>query len=88
MATAIVLKSCTGVVLTDVVIEGFDTGTSLEDCSSVDLNGVQFLETTTGVLGRRLKDFKAQNITHTSPAKQTQYGPLALAIRRIVHGNV
>lgn len=88
MVTGIVMRNCTDVRINNVSMEGLDTAFEIYDSEDIRLNDVQLHSTRTAVTGERVRRLAAKNVQHSDAGWAPRVSPLAMAVWRVIHGNV
>jgi hypothetical protein len=88
MATGILLSNCVDVRLDNISMNGMDNAFEIYDSDDIKMNDIDLRATRTAVKGERIRRLTAKSVTHSEEGWLPCVTPLAMAVRRIAHGDV
>jgi len=81
------IRNCKNLTFTGPSAKGMEVGFDISDSESINLIDANF-ETRTAVKGARVKGLQMTNLVHDDRGWISRPTPLAVLVRRAVHGDV
>lgn len=88
MTTGLVITNCVNVRLNNISMEGMETAFEIYDSNDIRMNDIRLESTRTAIAGERIRGLTVNRMSHSEIGWHPRPAPLAVAVRRIVHGYV
>lgn len=88
MATGMLIRNCVDVQFDNISMDGMDTAFEIYDSDDIRMNDIRLGSTRTAVAGERVRGLSVSGMSHSQAGRYPTPTPLAVAVRRIVYGDV